>query len=527
MSDDKIFISRRKHEELLRDKQRLQEEIERLRKENERITEEKKELENYKEENNDLKKEKKDLEKKVDDLEEQLARLKGSAPLLAASDKTAEAGGIPSSKTFYRRNRQEGEKRPTGGQPGHPGHGRKRPVPNRPSITVTVETCPDCGNHLPGKNLKKKKSTVTMQKRTITDIPLPEHEVYEVIYELCWCNKCKKMVRGKVPWLPDNQEFGPLVACWIAFERMLGLSVTKVQSNLLETYGIQMSEAVVLKLEKWVADSLKGDYEKIREEILKAIALGGDETKFRINGMNGWMWVFTCVMATYYKIAPTRGHTVPEEVLKGYKGGLTRDAWKPYDVLKGVKHQLDLLHVNRWLERAEIKHRIEPRSLLTSKPAKLEGPGRPPEELIDYADGIRAILKEGVVFSEGEPPPTRDDRKMAHKRFKKTMKTFLDRNWKDKDAIRITKELLKRLNMLFTFVRNPEISWNNNAAERDIRPGVLHRKVSGGRRTWAGAGVLEVLLSITQTAKKRGMRFLEWAQKALAVSPEALRAAQT
>ena len=62
------------------------------------------------------------------------------------------------------------------------------------------------------------------------------------------------------------------------------------------------------------------------------------------------------------KVSPTRGHTVPEEILEGFEGVLGRDAWKPYDVVKCAGHQLDLLHVNRWLERAEIKHRIQPQS---------------------------------------------------------------------------------------------------------------------------------------------------------------------
>jgi transposase len=34
-------------------------------------------------------------------------------------------------------------------------------------------------------------------------------------------------------------------------------------------------------------------------------------------------------------------------------------------------------------------------------------------------------------------------------------------------------------------------------------------KISGGRRTWAGAEVFEVLLSTYETAKKKGGRFIE------------------
>jgi transposase len=470
------------------------ERIRRLEKENERL---KQELEKER-------LEKKKLEKENEDLKREIISLRSSAPFLAASDRTAEACGVPTSKVFYRRNRQEGPKRPTGGQPGHPGHGRKRPTPNMPPMIITLKECPHCGN----PNIIEPVDGAD-QKRTYTDIPSPSHIVQEVIYLRYWCNKCEMMVRGDTPWLQANEEFGPAVTSWIAYQRMLGLSVQKVQSNLFETYGIAMGDSRILKSEKWVADLLKGDYEKIHEEILKAKAAGADETQFRINGENGWLWVFTCVMSTYYKIAPTRGHEVPEDVLKGFNGDLTRDAWKPYDVVKSG-HQLDLLHVNRWLERAEIRHRIEPRSLLTSKTAKLNGPGRPPEEFIQFSDGVRAILKTAIEFSKKKPIPSRLERKNAYLSFGKKMKSFLTMDWTDKDIVRIAKELRNRLEMLFTFVKKSGVDWHNNNAERAIRQGVLHRKISGGRRTWMGARSLEILLSVLETSKKRGIRFLDW-----------------
>lgn len=488
--------------DLEKENEGLKKNIEELKEKLEKATNEKSELneklEKFKKENSNLKK--------------QLARVQGSLPVLAASEKTAKAVGVPSSKIFYRPNRTEGVKKHTGGQPGHPGHGRKRPTANAPPVYVTLDACPDCDNLL-GDPIEGAE-----QKRTITDIPLPEHLVYEVIYTRYWCKKCCKIVRGEIPWLPPHQEFGPAVASWIAYQRMLGLSVPKVQSSLFETYCLSNSEASILNLEMWVADSLKGDYNEIHEDIVKAKALGGDETKFRINGLNGWMWVFTGVVGTYYKIAPTRGHVVPDEVLNGFDGVLGRDAWKSYDRVKCSDHQLDLLHVNRWLQRAEVMHRIEPRGLLTSRPAKMTGRGRPPETFIQFADGLRAILKETIRFVERTPHPSMNEREKAYKRFRKTMKAFVNKERMDDDARRISKELRKRLNMLFTFVKKANVPWHNNDAERAIRQGVLHRKISGGRRTWRGAEILEVLLSISETAKKRGIRFLEWAKKSLNMS---------
>jgi transposase len=106
----------------------------------------------------------------------------------------------------------------------------------------------------------------------------------------------------------------------------------------------------------------------------------------------------------------------------------------------------------------------------------------------------------------------------ACKGFQEEITAFLDREWDDVDATRITKELRKRQNMLFTFMQYEDVPWNNNDAERAIRQGVLHRKISGGRRTWAGADVFGVLLSIYETSKKRKQRFMELVGEKLGIS---------
>jgi transposase len=449
-----------------------------------------------------IEKEKAELEKECEELKKELAQIKGSAPFLAASDKTAEAGGVPTSKTFYRRKRQEGKRKKTGGQLGHKGHGRKRPNPTEPPIYITLKECPHCGTAV------NEPITSAEQERTVTEIPPPEHAVYKVIKLGYWCTKCKKIVRGNAYWLPPHWQFGPSVACWVAYHRMLGLPIGKIQSSLFETYDLKMSEAEILQLEKWVADIFKDDYEKLREAIVESNAVNADETRFRINGANGWMWVFASALALFYKIAPTRGHEVPVAVLDGFNGVLGRDAWKPYDFVECSGQQLDLIHVNRWLERAEYKHGIDPRTILSAQPANFTKIGKRPDKFIEFVDGVRSIMKRAIEYSESDPPPSLASRKNMAKQLKEELLVLLDRDeWDEKDIIRISKELRKRVYMLFTFIEREDVPWHNNDAERGIRQGVLHRKISGGRRTWTGAEVLEILLSIYETAKKNGMSF--------------------
>ena len=391
------------------------------------------------------------------------------------------------------------------------GHGRKRPVSNSPSLHVTLDSCPFCGN----PNIREVKSA--KQQRTVTDIPPPTPRIYDVIYHRYWCDSCKKLVRGEVPWLPPHQEFGPFVASWVAYHRLLGLTIGKIRSSLFETYGIPTSDDTILKLEKWMADTLQDDYNKLKVEIVKAKMVNADETKFRIGGENGWLWVFVNKLSSLFVVAPTRGHAVPEEVLDGFEGVLGRDGWKPYDVVNCSDHQLDIIHVNRWLERAEVKHGVEPRTILSSKSAILKDSSKCSEEFLEFADGVRSILKRAIEYLK-KPPPLVEERRTARFHFQDEMREFLSREWEDSDAIRISKELLKRLNMLFTFVELEGVPWHNNDAEQAIRKGVLARKISGGRRTWTGAEVYQILLSTLETSKKRNENFIEIVTEKLGIS---------
>ena len=102
----------------------------------------------------------------------------------------------------------------------------------------------------------------------------------------------------------------------------------------------------------------------------------------------------------------------------------------------------------------------------------------------------------------------------------RSMGRFLAKGWRDEDAVRIAGELGQRLETLFTFVRDPGVSWNSNEAEREVRVAVVHRKLSGGRRTARGAWVLERLLTVWRTCAKREQRFWEVVSARLGALPQ-------
>ena len=61
--------------------------------------------------------------------------------------------------------------------------------------------------------------------------------------------------------------------------------------------------------------------------------------------------------------------------------------------------------------------------------------------------------------------------------------------------------LLARMDDLFRFTQDKDVAGDNNIAERGLRKAVIIRKISNGSRSDKGAGILEVLLSIVETAR--------------------------
>ena len=65
--------------------------------------------------------------------------------------------------------------------------------------------------------------------------------------------------------------------------------------------------------------------------------------------------------------------------------------------------------------------------------------------------------------------------------------------------------------MLFTFLEELGVDWNNNTAERAIRPSVVIRKITYGNQSMEGADAHKVLMSVKETCKIRGLNFYDYA----------------
>ena len=110
-------------------------------------------------------------------------------------------------------------------------------------------------------------------------------------------------------------------------------------------------------------------------------------------------------------------------------------------------------------------------------------------------DAIRLTKREGVPVEE-----------FASRRARLTARLdeLIATEWEDKDAKRLIKRLRRHRDDLFTFLDEPDVPFDNNHAERAIRPAVMIRKNSFGNRSDRGADTQSVLMSVYRTLQQRG-----------------------
>ena len=77
--------------------------------------------------------------------------------------------------------------------------------------------------------------------------------------------------------------------------------------------------------------------------------------------------------------------------------------------------------------------------------------------------------------------------------------------YSDGDTLRLSKRLRRHWDHLFTFLDKPEMPFENNLAERAIRPAVILRKAGQSNRSEQGAAAQSVLMTVFRTLKLRGL----------------------
>ena len=375
--------------------------------------------------------------------------------------------------------KRRGKKRP-GAKAGHPGS--RRPPPERIDWQVVhrADCCPDCGGRL--------QRCAETRVRYTEDIPEVQPETTEHTIHRDWCPKCRQKVELPVTDALPGSTLGNRV---LALSAWLHYALGNTLSQIVEVFNfhlqMKLTEGGLVQMWQRLQELLYGWYEQIQQEALDIrVAAATDETGWRTDGKTNWLWSFGNQTLTYYLIDRSRGSpALAKFFIQEFAGTLVTDFWGAYNAVCCAARQTCLVHLLRELEQTE----------------KYKSPG---QHWSAFAKKLRRLVGDAIRLwrrkSELSAETYASRRDCLHQRLAE----LVDGPWEDPHARRLVKRLRRHQHDLFTFLDQAGVPFDNNHAERSIRPAVILRKNSYGNRSQRGADCQAVLMSVFRTLKQRG-----------------------
>ena len=302
-----------------------------------------------------------------------------------------------------------------------------------------------------------------------------------------WCPSCRKKVEPKVATALPGATLGNRM---LALTAWLHYALGNTLSQIVEVFNfhLQMKVTPGGLVQMWyrLAETLYPWYEQIRQEALHSAVLHGDESGWRVNGKTHWLWCFAHSALSYFMIDRSRGQpALLKFFTQEFAGVLVSDFWGAYNAVACALRQTCLVHLLRELEHTE----------------KYKSPGT---HWPEFAKKLRRLIGDAIRLWRRKDELSPDTYASRRGRLTVRLDALIETPWKDSHAKRLLKCLRRHRKDLFTFLDQPGVPFDNNLAERSIRPAVIIRKNSYGNRSDQGADVQAILMSIFFTLKKRG-----------------------
>ena len=398
----------------------------------------------------------------------------------------------PASPKFKpNRNTRKRRKKP-GRKKGHIGVGRKAPAKIDETVECRLAQCPNCHGVLEDSDVVKTREHV--QEEIIpaqVKTTLYRHRNYN-------CPHCGGRFRTK----PQGDEIphakvGPRVLLVAAiYKHEFRLPYRKISQMLADTCGLKISPSGLLQGVQRLTAMMQGEMEVITAAIRDGPNVNVDESGWRLDGINHWIWAFANHHYSLYRIDRRRSSVVPLALLgQEYRGVLVSDFYSAYSPLP-YKKQKCHVHLLRELHQVGKKNNSE--------------------EFHQFRKKLKRLLGDSLRLSDRRETFAPEVYARRRKRLRKRMRVIAVETHEDNDCKRLAKRLLKHGEELLTFLDYPDVDKDNNRAERAIRPNTVVRKISGGNRSIGGVRAHETIMSISETLKKQGKNWFDFGTKVIA-----------
>ena len=368
------------------------------------------------------------------------------------------------------------------------GFARRRAEPTR-RVIHAPESCPECGTGLSGGWVQR--------TREVIDIPIVPAEVVEHVFVARMCALCRKrrMSQDSLQGLTmGRRRLGAnLMSLMVTLREEGRLPVRVIQWYLRTVHQLRLSVGAIVEATHAAARKAQPAVAATLERIRGSPVVHADETGWRQDGLNGYVWTFSTPTDRYF-VRRGRGKGVGDEVLgESFSGVLVSDFYAAYNHYAGLKQRC-WVHLLRDIRELEA---------LYPKDAGLSRWAKSVRRLYSRAKAGALLATRGRLVME--------------RRLLSMCRPFSN------DPLAPQAKLCRRIERfikeLFVFVSYADVPPDNNAAERSLRHLVVSRKVSGGTRSEQGTDSKMALASLFGSWRANGIDPLSQC-RSLLISPQ-------
>jgi len=369
-----------------------------------------------------------------------------------------------------------------GGIFGHIGWFRKKPKRIDRIEDVRIDKCPNCGS----TDLNE---CAHIEEHIQEDITLPVTETVLYRRRHYYCGHCKKIVSSKGKDELPKSYIGPKAKSLAAFMKYaIKISDRDIRTIFRKVFNLDIAISSIAGFKDQIKVKALPLYEQLLESLKQSPFIHADETGWRVDGSNHWLWKFSDKRISLSHIDKGRGQKVVEDILgKDYNGILISDFLSAYNKINARSKQRCLVHIFRDIKKVAEYWCND-------------------KEVLRYCRRLKKILEDAILLHKEYLNKEWDERYYSKRaRLKDSLKDFGFPNPNKRILKRFAKRLERHKDEMLTFLYEKDIDYHNNHAEQQIRPDVIFRKITFGNRSIKGAENHSVLMTILQTAKLNNM----------------------
>ncbi len=425
---------------------------------------------------------------RLDKLESENAELKRRLNLNSAnSHKPPSTDGY--SKKTIKNNRVKGGKK-QGGQPGNPG--RTLLMSEVPDHVIEIGVYGKCEC---GRAIEEGKPTGYNRSQVVDMVPkLVEVTEYRGLIRKCKCGRAHQGQTGARGIRYGNG----IKALAVYLGQYQLIPYDRLQQTMKDILGLNLSDCFLTRANEHCFNNLAGFEQSNKAALSAEKVLCCDETGMRVEGRLQWVHTISANTRTHYQAHAKRGKPAIDHigVLPGFKGTCVHDRFSPYQEYD-CTHAFCNAHLLRDLtglveDDKKTWAKQMKRLLLKCKSARDNGLLNKAKlkSLNTLYDNIIIRYKSNEVFLQ--PDYSRGPRWGKKRGRPKRTKSLC-----------LLEMFEKNKSQILNFLYNPEVPFDNNLAERDLRMVKLKQKISGSFRTDKGPEIFCRVRSYISTARKQ------------------------